>query len=86
MKMEQPLLFEKSREEKLYDQVQSLKDSLDRVRKGQFAKIGALQKCYDDLKYEFELLKACICKTALHENEEKPTCEILEIPSMYNIN
>lgn len=72
--MEQLRLFAETREEKLYREVQELKASIDRIRKGQFAKIGALQKKYDSLYEDMEILKKGLCqgrynsKIELYEN------------------
>jgi hypothetical protein len=65
------LLFEEPLEGKLLREVRELKLSVDRVRKGQFAKLGELTKKYNALLEDMELLKAHICrpecKAVLHE-------------------
>lgn len=71
--MEQLLLFEEPLEGKLLREVRELKSSIDRIRKGQFAKIGQLRKDYDQLMHEFDTLKSMICKADLH------TAEIIEM-------
>jgi len=62
----QLLLFEEPLEGKLLREVKDLKESLAKVRKKLFAQNGELQKKYDDLRYEFEVLKAAMCQAALH--------------------
>ena len=62
MKEIQLLLIPESNEERLERQIQELKDQVDKVRKGQYAKIGALAKMYQETKFELETLKECICK------------------------
>lgn len=62
--MVQLMLFEETQEEKLHKRMQELEDKLDRQRKGQFAKIGALAKMYDETRHELEMLKVAICKGA----------------------
>lgn len=58
----QLMLFEETREEKLFKKVQELEEKLDRQRKGQFAKIGALAKMFEETKNDLEILKAAICR------------------------
>ncbi len=58
------LLFELSFEEKLMKKVEDLEQKLDRQRKSQFAKIGALAKKYDETTHELETLKAAMCRSA----------------------
>lgn len=60
--MEQLLLFQESKEERLEREVQRLKEQCENVRKGQFAKIGKLNKLYEDLSRELEIIKIGICK------------------------
>ena len=60
--MLQLTLFEETAEEKLNKRLKELEDKLDRQRKGQFAKIGALTKMYEEARFDLELLKANICK------------------------
>jgi len=61
--MQQLLLFEETAEEKLLKRLDELEDKLDRQRKSQFAKIGALSKKYDEAMYELNTLKAAMCKS-----------------------
>lgn len=63
MAMEQLLLFPETREDKLEREMADLKKSCEKVRKGQFAKIGELTKMYYETKYELETLKEAICRT-----------------------
>lgn len=74
---EQLLLFEEPLEGKLLREVREVKESLNKVRKGQFAKIGELRKMYNELHADLEIIKAGLCK-----NELKPKCEILELALM----
>lgn len=71
---DQMLLFEESLEGKLLREVRELKESVTKIRKGQFAKIGDLTKKYNMLLVDMELLKANICRSstvALHSDNEK---------------
>lgn len=67
MNTQQLLIFgdfvEEPLEGQLIRRVKELEEKLDRQRKGQFAKIGQLRKDYDSLIYEFETLKASICRS-----------------------
>jgi len=72
----QLMLFPPTFEERIHSKVSTLEDKLDRQRKSQFAKIGKLQKGYDDLLHEFETLKSAICKNSLPVIQH---CEIVEI-------
>jgi hypothetical protein len=79
--MTQILLFEESLEGKLLREVRELKESVTKIRKGQFAKIGDLTKKYNLLLEDMEILKSNICRqstSALHSNNEK----ILEMAAM----
>lgn len=60
--MEQLLLFEDSKEERLEREVKKLRDQCEKIRKGQYAKIGELKKLYLDTKHEIDTLKSAICK------------------------
>ena len=60
--MDQLLLFEASKEERLEREITRLRDQCEKVRKGQYAKIGALTKCYEALQHELETLKSAICR------------------------
>lgn len=62
--MAQLLLFEETSEEKLLKRVEDLEQKLDRQRKSQFAKIGALAKKYDETSYELATLKAAMCRAS----------------------
>lgn len=80
---EQLLLFEEPLEDQLLREIKLLKEefkevkeSATRVRKGQFAKIGEMQKKYDDLKTEFEIIKNGLCK--MNEGKEIP-CKVMNI-------
>jgi ABC-type phosphate transport system auxiliary subunit len=60
--MKQLLLFEEPIEIIQERKIESLKESLDKMRKSLHAKNGELQKKYDNLERELEFLKAHICK------------------------
>jgi len=77
--MEQLLLFEESLEGKLLREVKELKESVSKIRKGQFAKIGELRKMYQALHDDLEIIKAGLCKGEL---QPKSTCEIFEMALM----
>lgn len=55
-------LFEEPLEGKLLREVRELKESVTKIRKGQFAKIGELTKKYNALMEDMEILKANICR------------------------
>lgn len=76
MKHEQLLLFEEPLEGKLLREIQELKQSIERIRKGQYAKMGELKKCYDSLKSDVEIIKIGLCKA---EVSQKQPCEIFEL-------
>ncbi len=60
-KMIQLELFERTPEEKMIQEMKTLKDSMDKVRKSQFAKIGELRKLVDEVKFELENFKKSVC-------------------------
>ncbi len=62
---EQLYLYERNTEEKIRDEIKELKESISRIRKGQYAKIGALHKMYQETKHELETLKAAICRNQI---------------------
>ncbi len=57
-------LFEDVRSEKdmLKEEIQAIKDSSDKVRKGIFAKHGQLAKMYLDINNRLEIIERNICK------------------------
>ncbi len=61
--IEQLLLFQESREERLEREVKNLRDQCEKVRKSQYAKLGELKKLYIDQKYEIDTLKAAMCRS-----------------------
>lgn len=71
------LLFEEPLEGKLLREVRELKLSVDKVRKGQFAKIGELRKAYQALADDMEIIKRGLCRP-----QENNPCEIIEMVSM----
>jgi hypothetical protein len=76
---DQLLLFEESLEGKLLREVRELKESLNKIRKGQFAKIGELRKMYQSIHDDLEIIKSGLCKGEL---QQKSTCEIFEMALM----
>ena len=76
---DQLLLFEEPLEGKLLREVRELKESVNKIRKGQFAKIGELNKKYIALSEDMELLKANICRPQCTADLH---CEILEMAVM----
>lgn len=54
--------FPLSKEQELEYRVESMEISQDKIRKKLFAQQRELQKMYMDLNYEFEQLKASICR------------------------
>lgn len=61
--MEQLLLFEESKQEKMERELIRLRDQCERIRKGQYAKLTNLDRMYKHLNDEVEFLKANICKS-----------------------
>ncbi len=64
---QQLLLFELTPEEKLRQEFNALKESSERVRKGQFAKIGSAQKQINDMKERLDILERGICQSDIEE-------------------
>lgn len=60
--MQQLLFFEETKEEKMMREIKELRDQCERVRKGQYAKIGQLAKMYQETKHELETLKSAMCR------------------------
>ncbi len=76
---EEPLEGQLLRELKLLkEEFKQVKESATRVRKGQFAKIGEMQKKYDDLKAEFEIIKNGLCKVNERNNTESKILKFKE--------
>jgi hypothetical protein len=69
--IQQLLLFEEPLEGKLLREVRELKESVSKIRKGQFAKIGELRKMYMELQADIEIIKDGLCRI--------PKCEIIEL-------
>jgi hypothetical protein len=61
-RMIQLTFIEESREERLEREVNALKEQIEKIRKGQYAKIGKLSKMYQEIKQEHEDFKASICQ------------------------
>ncbi len=51
-----------TREERLEMEVKRLADQCEKIRKGQYAKLGAITKVCTELRYELDHLNAHICK------------------------
>lgn len=64
--MEQLLLFEESLEGKLLREVRELKESVNKIRKGQFARLGELGKICKELSERMDIIEAGLCKADLH--------------------
>lgn len=58
--MQQLLMFQESREDRLEREMMKLREQHDRVRKSQFAKIGELEKMYEETRHDLDLLKLAI--------------------------
>lgn len=58
---EQLLFWELTPEEKILKEVRALKDSHEKVRKGQFAKIGSNTKRITTLEEDLEIMKKGVC-------------------------
>jgi hypothetical protein len=59
--MEQLLLIQESREDRLEREVKQLREQCEKIRKSQYAKIGELNKLYFALHHEYQTLKLSIC-------------------------
>ena len=53
--------FQDNETSRLEAKLQKTQDSLDRVRKGTYARLNELQKKYDDMVADHELIKKMIC-------------------------
>ena len=73
---EQLLLFEEPLDVKVKNELKKLKDSNDRSRKAQFAKIGDVRKRCDDLEQRLQAIERGLCQSALHPNA---SCEIVPL-------
>lgn len=62
MTIEQLSWIPETREDKLEKELERLKEKSEKMRKALFARHGSLNKAYDDLKYEFEMLKEAMVK------------------------
>lgn len=61
----QLLLFEETLDVKVKNELKKLKDSNDRSRKCQFAKIGEVRKMCNDLEERLAILEKGICQSTL---------------------
>lgn len=57
----QLLLFEKTFEEKVLERLDKMEESLNKIRKAQFAQISEIRKIVYDLKFEHEYLQKALC-------------------------
>lgn len=62
MSIQQLTFIKRTKEEELEIEVARLREQCDKIRKGQFAKIGALTKAYNDLVQRMDIYDAMICK------------------------
>lgn len=60
-KMIQLDFFQKDEMTLMIEQIEKLEQSCEKVRKGQFAKLGALQKKLDDQESRLAILEKYIC-------------------------
>jgi hypothetical protein len=67
MKFEQLLLFEEPLEIKLLREIKEVKQSLDKVRKGQFAKIGDIKKSVMEIMPRIEIIEKYICHSNIED-------------------
>lgn len=58
----QLFLIEPTREEKMLAEIMRLRDQCERVRKGQYAKIGDLRKLVEDVTCRLDNLERAICR------------------------
>lgn len=56
------IAYEDSQEERLIREVEELRESLDKQRRAQFARLSHISKKYDELYNEFQTLKQAICR------------------------
>lgn len=54
-----------TREERLELEIHKLTEQLEKIRKGQYAKITGMEKKYNELRYEMDHINAHICKNNL---------------------
>jgi hypothetical protein len=66
-------------EVKIMNECKATKASLDRVRKGQFAKIGALGKRADDHEARLDVIEKGICYTIPREDFDKLVADYQEL-------
>lgn len=54
-----------SKEERLEKEIQRLSEQCEKVRKGQYAKLTAIEKKYNDLRHDMDHIYSHICKNNL---------------------
>lgn len=58
--MQQLMMFQETREDRLESEIMKMRDQQDRVRKSQFAKISELEKMYYETREELLRLRAAL--------------------------
>jgi endonuclease III-like uncharacterized protein len=66
--MEQLSFIPETTEERLAKEVTQLREQYEKIRKGQFAKIAALTKSYNELHNQLEILTKAICNGQYEKN------------------
>jgi len=59
---QQLLLFEDTKEEIIERQIEKLKESQDRTRRGWFAENASLKKKVKELEHRFDVLEMALCR------------------------
>lgn len=59
--MQQLLLFPETEQEILRKEMEKIKGEISNTRKGLFSRHSELQKKYDSLHHEFEMLRYAVC-------------------------
>ena len=70
--MEQLLLFEETEIAKLRREVKDLKLLVEKMRKSQYAKIGAVEKIAKENKHDLETLMHSMCRTTQNDYADLP--------------
>lgn len=58
--MQQLMMFQETREDRLESEIMKMRDQQDRMRKSQFAKISELEKMYYETREELLRLRAAL--------------------------
>lgn len=68
----QLFLIKPTKEQEMADEIKRLRDQCERVRKGQYAKIGDLKKVIEDVSVRLNNLEVAICRgRVLAEKKEE---------------